>query len=164
LVRSGLAGKQTNAFDILRIAVTFCGLAKLAAAGRFVLTLRSAARNRMLPGVPNPAHVLNGARAHVDARVVEALRRTDEESRLSEISARLQIQAIYRRFTGNRLFHFFVQPPLSVAACTASLLSVRILAKCKRPAAVVGVQALFLNSALYAIPRLTVRSKNIFRR
>jgi hypothetical protein len=35
------------------------------------------------------------------------LRRTDEDLGLSEILARLQIQAIYRESTGNPEFHFF---------------------------------------------------------
>jgi hypothetical protein len=53
------------------------------------------------------------------------LRKMDEDPRPSAISASLQIQGIYRRFTGNRVFAFSDQPsrhavgPQAIATATS---------------------------------------------
>ena len=64
-----------------------------------------------------------------------------EDFRLSEILPRLQIQAIYRESTGNRLFRFSRRrrPGWGPGAAARAYL----WRKCKRPAAVTGVRARF---------------------
>jgi hypothetical protein len=73
----------------------------------------------------------------------------DEDLALSEISAPLQIQAIYRRFTGNREFRFFDWPPSDR------------FAQMQTPGRHCGVRALFLNSALNAMRRSHRECKRI---
>jgi hypothetical protein len=95
------------------------------------------------------------------------LHTTVEDPALSEISARLQLQAIYRRFTGNRVIPFFGSMAAAVGWVERNAkpigwgplmgfaaLDPSYTAQCKRPVAVAGVRAHTSETRISANPIL----------